>query len=48
MLISVLGRNRGDFDGLLAFYNMFLNARGLMSWQLLLRGGEVRSINVSR
>lgn len=41
MLISVLGRNRRDFDGLLAFYRMFINAQGLMSWQLIKRGSEV-------
>ena len=44
MLISVLGRNKGDFDGLLAFYHMFTNRQGLMNWQLLRRrSGEVRA-----
>lgn len=43
MLISVLGRNRHDFDRLLAFYQMFTNARGLMCWQLIKRGSEVGS-----
>ena len=43
MLVSVLGRNKGDFDGLLAFYRMFTNRQGLMNWQLLRRrSGEVR------
>lgn len=41
MLISVLGRNRHDFDGLLAFYRMFTTKRGLMCWQLIKRGSEV-------
>ena len=45
MLISVLGRNRGDFDGLLAFYHMFTNQQGLMNWQLLRRrDGEVHHV----
>jgi len=44
MLVSVLGRNKGDFDGLLAFYHMFTNRQGLMNWQLLRRrSGEVRA-----
>ena len=43
MLVSVLGRNQSDFDGLLAFYRMFTNRQGLMNWQLLRhRDGEVR------
>ena len=42
MLISVLGRNRHDFDGLLAFYQMFTTERGLMCWQLIKCGSEVR------
>ena len=47
MLVSVLGRNKGDFDGLLAFYRMFTNRQGLMNWQLLRRrDGEVLSVHM--
>lgn len=34
MLISVLHRNKPDFDGLLAFFRSFRNANGLMCWQI--------------
>lgn len=34
MLISVLHRNRSDFDGLLAFFQAFRNEHGLMCWQI--------------
>lgn len=34
MLISVLHRNKPDFDGLLAFFLHFRNQHGLMCWQV--------------
>ncbi len=34
MLISVLHRNRVDFDGLLTFFLNFRNEKGLMCWQV--------------
>ncbi|TKY85263.1 hypothetical protein EX895_006343 [Sporisorium graminicola] len=34
MLISVLHRNRPDFDGLLQFFLTFRNANGFMCWQI--------------
>ncbi|CBQ70257.1 related to Endoglucanase [Sporisorium reilianum SRZ2] len=34
MLISVLHRNRADFDGLLQFFRAFRNANGFMCWQI--------------
>lgn len=34
MLISVLHRNRADFDGLLQFFLAFRNANGFMCWQI--------------
>ncbi len=39
LLISVLQRERGDFDGFLRFWRRFLTPGGLMYWQLL-RGGD--------
>ena len=33
MLISLMARERTDFDGFLAFYNAHVNGRGLMCWQ---------------
>lgn len=43
LLISVLQRERGDFDGFLRFWRRFLTPKGLMYWQLLRStGGEVR------
>jgi hypothetical protein len=39
LLISVLLRERGDFDGFLRFWRRFLTPGGLMYWQLL-RGGD--------
>ena len=45
LLISVLQRERGDFDRFLRFWRRFLTPKGLMYWQLL-RGvdGEVNII----
>lgn len=34
MLISVLHRNKSDFDGLLSFFLSFRNPNGLMCWQI--------------
>lgn len=34
MLISVLHRNKPDFDGLLQFFLQFRNGNGLMCWQI--------------
>lgn len=34
MLISVLHRNRPDFEGLFAFFQLFRNPHGLMCWQV--------------
>lgn len=43
LLISVLQRERGDFDGFLRFWRRFLTPKGLMYWQLVRGGdGEVR------
>ena len=39
LLISVLQRERGDFDGFLRFWRRFLTPKGLMYWQLV-RGGD--------
>ena len=33
MLISLMARERTDFDCFLAFYNAHVNKRGLMCWQ---------------
>ncbi|CAO3701632.1 unnamed protein product [Rhizopus stolonifer] len=33
MLISVLKRNQGDFDGLFRYFNQWRNHKGLMQWQ---------------
>ena len=33
MLISLMARERTDFDCFLAFYNAHVNVRGLMCWQ---------------
>ena len=39
LLISVLQRERSDFDGFLRFWRRFLTPKGLMYWQLV-RGGD--------
>ncbi len=41
MLISVLGNEQADFDGLWAFYKSFINHQnGLMPWQILKNGSS--------
>ncbi len=42
LLVSVLQRNRADFDGFLRFWRQFLTEHGLMFWQLLRHNGVVR------
>lgn len=39
LLVSVLQRNRADFDGFLRFWRLFLTEHGLMYWQLLNHDG---------
>lgn len=41
LLISLLERNRDDFDQFLVFWRCFLSPQGLMYWQLLRHGEEV-------
>ena len=42
MLISVLRKEKGDFDGLLAFYKEFINPTyGLMKWQVRSDNGKL-------
>ncbi len=43
LLISLLERNREDFDQFLVFWRCFLSPQGLMYWQLLRHGEEVRA-----
>ena len=42
MLISVLRKEKDDFDGLLAFYKEFINpTNGLMKWQVRSDNGKL-------
>lgn len=42
MLISVLRKEKADFDGLLAFYKSFINPKfGLMKWQVRSENGSL-------
>ena len=42
MLISVLRKEKDDFDGLLAFYKEFINPTfGLMKWQVRSANGNL-------
>jgi len=42
LLVSVLQRNRADFDGFLRFWRLFLTEHGLMYWQLLNHDGVIK------